>query len=83
MAYYHVAIFAEGQFERLESFETRAEADAYSRGLTDGAGLYGAGGCGGYVLPDNGADMLDGENDEENKRAVAAYRAACSSPEGE
>ena len=62
------AIVAEDQFEGLVEYETVAELQAFAAGLSKGAGLYGAGGCGLYTLED-----LDGlnPNDEYDAKIIA------------
>lgn len=71
---HYIILFAEEAFERIERKASLAEARAYSDGLTDGANLYGAGGCAGYVMPDDEDEMRDEQEPEEVERALEALR---------
>lgn len=45
-------IIAEQEYEGTLYFNTPQELEAYAQGLSKGADLYGAGGCGLYTLAD-------------------------------
>lgn len=74
--YRHVIlIFAEGAFEQINHKNTLDEANAYASGVRDGAGLYGAGSCTAYVMPNDKDDMERDEQPDAVGKAIAAWLA--------
>lgn len=67
----NVLVFAEGHFEDFFSFATMAEAVGFSEGVTVGAGLYGAGACAAYILPEDDEEMREFEEIGEIEKALA------------
>lgn len=68
----YILIFTEGDFERVETQTSQDLALAYSIGVMDGGGLYGAGSCGSYVMPIEESDMRAEEDAEQVERAMTA-----------
>ena len=69
---FRVYAFAEGDFERAFEFDSRMAAENFRRGASFGAGLYGAGTLGFYLLPDEEAEMREAEDADEIARAILA-----------
>ena len=70
-----MAVFFEGDFEETRSFSTLAEARAFSEGVDMGAGAYGGGTWGTYVLPEDEEDMRHRETPKGVERALAGLAA--------
>ena len=63
-----VATFFEGEFDQVRTFNSRHEAQSFDRGVSLGAGQYGSGSHGVYIIPDEIDDMRDtGEEDQIEK----------------
>lgn len=69
----HVAVFTEGDFERIYNKPTLAQARAFVSGLSTGAGYY-AGSLTAYVLPEDEEEMRGEESAEQASRAVASWK---------
>lgn len=78
-----VALFAEGEFVRLEKRDTDDEAHAFSEGYSAGAGTYGAGDCPAYVLPEQEDEMRENETKDETAKALEAVAAVLDMARGE
>ena len=59
-----IAVFVEGEFDRVTEYPTKVEAYAYASGLSSGAGAY-SGDLQAYVLPEQTDEM------EEQEKLVA------------
>lgn len=72
-----IAVFTEGNFERIYEKPTQEEARAFARGLETGAGYYAgyAGSLGAYVLPEEEDAMRKDEKPEAVAEAMAAIKA--------
>lgn len=70
-----VALFAEGEFVRLEKRDTDDEAHAFAEGYSAGAVAYGAGDCPAYVLPEQESEMRRDETEDEAAKALEAAAA--------
>lgn len=66
-----VLIFAESYFKERVDAPTFTAANAFARGVSRGAGYYGAGSCSAYVIPDDVKDMREFEPAEEVERALS------------
>lgn len=60
-----IFVFTEGEFDDVLFRPTRAEAVSFADGVSYGAGLYGCGNIGAYVLPEDEADMVESESPKE------------------
>jgi hypothetical protein len=67
-----VLLFFENYFYSAREFATLAEARAFSAGVSEGAGQYGCGAVGAYVIPGDEDEMLEFERPEEIHRASVA-----------
>lgn len=65
-----VLIFAEGSFEHVHVSKSIELACEFVVGLSEGAGLYGAGACVGYIWPIDEKDMRKEEDPAEVERAL-------------
>ena len=61
-------IVAEGESEGVVEYGTREELSAFAAGLSRGAELYGAGGCGLYTV----ADLAELDSNEEYDATIIA-----------
>lgn len=69
---FHILLFSEGDFDRVETQSARSLALAYAVGWTDGASNYGAGSPGAYVMPEDEAEMREQEKSDQVERALTA-----------
>lgn len=67
-----ILVFTEGEFNDVYSSANADRACAFCSGLAVGAGLYGAGQCCGYVMPDDEQDMRAEQHAKEVERAMIA-----------
>jgi len=74
-----IVIFSEGDFDHVTEQSSESQAAAFALGISEGAGLYGAGSCSAYVMPGDTEEMRKNENAEQVRRALAGldkHRAA-------
>lgn len=65
-----IFIFTEREFDQICTRPTLEEARAFAAGVSAGAGLYGAGSCGVYVMPEDESEMKESETEDEIARAM-------------
>lgn len=78
-----VALFAKGEFIRLEKRDTDDEAHAFAEGYSAGANAYGAGDCPAYVLPEQEDEMRRDETEDEVAKTLEAVAAVLDIAAGE